>query len=110
MHRSDYLKQLKLLFPSLRNEINQEYGLLHGEMTVFHNHVKDLIKRDKRDEVGKAFTFANQCYTYGNKALKNAIDLSFVEGLELKEFKWAWKLLPAKLQELYLKFHGKVYG
>ena len=110
MHRSDFLKQLKQLFPSLRNEINQEYGLLHCEMAVFHNHVQDLIKRDRRDEVGKAFTFAHHCYTHGNNALKKAIDVSFVEGLELKDFKWAWNLLPTQLQELHLKFHGNIYG
>jgi len=38
------------------------------------------------------------------------LDVSFVEGLELKDFKWVWNLLPTQLQELHLKFHDNIYG
>lgn len=109
-HRAEFLKQLKLLFPYLTPMINQEHGLLQGEMTVLHNHVQDLIKRNDAEKIKKAFELVDDFYTTGDNKLKNAIDVSFIEGLRFKNNEWAWKLLSPQLQRTHLDFHEGLYG
>jgi hypothetical protein len=40
LHRSDFLKEAKGLFPELRDPLNREYGLLHLEMHAFCDFVR----------------------------------------------------------------------
>lgn len=98
MHRSEFLKLLKQEFPQLRENINGEEGLLHLEMNVFHLYVQELLLKKDIDNVQKAFLLANDAFIKGNRKLKNAIDVSFVEGLKLKNQKWAWKIFPEPLK------------
>jgi len=99
MHRSDFLKLLKQDFPQLTKEINKQEGLLHYEMNVFHQFAQKLILDKDVDRIKKAFRLADICYANGNKALKNAIDVSFLEGLKLKNHNWAWEIFPESLKK-----------
>jgi hypothetical protein len=110
MHRSEFLKLLKKDFPHLRESVNKEFGLLHLEMTVLHCYVQELIQKKDINQVKKAFNLVNIGYEKGHSKLRNAIDVSFVEGLKLKNHTWAWKLLPEPLKKLHLDFHGRIYG
>ena len=42
-HRSEFLKELKRLFPELRAQVNHQYGLLHLEMHEFEHFVNARI-------------------------------------------------------------------
>lgn len=107
MHRSEFLKELKSLFPELREPINREKEELHFEMTVLHVFAQKLIREQNEIELAKVFKLANKAAVQGNNRLKEAIDLSFVEGLNFKGRKSAWEAMPVELQNLYLAFHGK---
>ncbi len=111
LERSQLLKEIKEAFPDLRHAINQEFGLLHLEVGVFYCFTQQLIDEGKKESVIKAFEIADRFNRLGNKKIQNAIDVSYVEGLEFKNTgkntrNWAWKLLPQSLKDDYIAFHG----
>jgi hypothetical protein len=52
------------------------------------------------------YELAEKVYLEGNRSLKELIKTDFVEHLELNHNRWAWKLLPKTLKNLYLDFYG----
>ncbi len=82
-------------------------GQLHGEMSVFYRFSQEQLDNNNEETLLECFQLANEFYSKGDKKLKNAIDVSFVESLVFSEKKWAWDLLPIKLQQLYIEFHRK---
>ena len=105
MDRSEFLRVIKDKYPNLKNAINKEFGQLHGEMNVFHNFAQDCLDRDDEVALVDCFNLAASIYIKGDKKLKNAIDVSFVEGFRFSGKKWAWKILPSNLKQLYIRFH-----
>lgn len=114
MHRSEFLKIVKEAFPELRNIINAEEGLLHFEMDVFRRYAQKAIFDGDKDAFVRCADIANMAYHKGNIALKNAVDVSFVEMLDFSSeakkkaisYEWAWQAMPSQLKELYIAFHG----
>ena len=105
LDRSAFLREAKALFPALREDLNQQYGLLHLEMHAFCDFVQGLV--DRHDETGtlKAFQFAERIAKTGNGDLVNALAVSFLEHLNLQDGKiprsWAKALMPSGLTRQY---------
>lgn len=110
-HRSEFLKAVKAAFPETAQPLNAWQGLLHLEMSEFRRFAQTLIDGGREDELKKCFEIVERFERTGNRGLRNAIDVSFVEDLEFNDTKknkrsWAWQLLPRSLQVLYEEFHG----
>jgi hypothetical protein len=103
LHRSPFLKELKATFPGLRAELNAQHGLLHLEMHAFHAFAQQAIALGNERDVRLCFMLAEKYYKAGNRRLKNAIVVSFVEHLDLYDSPWAWRLLSVTLREVYLR-------
>ena len=105
LDRSAFLREAKALFPALREDLNQQYGLTHLEMHVFCDYVQGLV--DRHDESGtlQAFQFAERIAKTGNGAMVTALVVSFLEHLNLEDEKiarsWAKALMPSDLARLY---------
>ena len=112
LHRSQFIKEVKETWPHLAPDINSEYGLLHLEMSVFARFTQQMIDAGNREELIRCFKVALKYEVGGNAKVRNAIDVSFVEDLEFGDSRkhrrsWAWEVLPERLRELYVDFHGK---
>ncbi len=107
----EYRAEALELFPVLEVEFKEFEGLLQLQMGAFENKVTQAI-RDRNDElVKKSFFLAEKCFRQGNENMKDAVDVSFVEGvlvmLDKESKEWGWSKMPHILKELYLKFWGK---
>jgi hypothetical protein len=102
LHRSIFLKELKEMFPQLTAPINAQYGLLHLEMHVFKDFVQRAIAEGDRETVRLSLMIAERYYRAGNAHMNNAICVSFLEHLDLREARWAWDLLGPSLKQAYL--------
>src|ERR1700722_10958393 len=76
LHRSIFLKELKIAFPQLKDDIKQARSCL---------------------------MLAEKYCSGGNADLRNAIAVSFVEHLDLRQAQWAWDLLGPHLRDVYLQ-------
>ena len=103
LHRSIFLKELKETFPQLTALINAQYGLLHLEMHVFTDFVQQAIADGDRETVRLSIMMAERYYRGGNAHISNAIYVSFLEHLDLREAQWAWDLLGPGLKQAYLQ-------
>ncbi|QHO77490.1 hypothetical protein ACH79_37525 [Bradyrhizobium sp. CCBAU 051011] len=103
LHRSIFLKELKDTFPDLTTAINAQHGLLHLEMGVFAGFVQRAITLGNTKDVASCFKLAEKYYRDGNDHLKNAIGVSFIEHLDLRNARWAWELLGSVLKREYLQ-------
>ena len=99
------------LFPALETRFNDLDGLLHLQMGAFENSVTQAIRDRNSELVTKSFFLAEKCYRQGDHAMKDAVDVSFVEGvlvmLDKESKEWGWSKMPHLLRELYLKFWGE---
>jgi hypothetical protein len=102
LHRSIFLKELKTLFPQLKDDVNAEYGLLHLEMRVFAKFAQRAIYDGDVDKVLLCFKLADKYHNEGTRKVSNAIVVSFVEHLDLQKAEWAWELLTPGLKKAYL--------
>ena len=105
LHRSNFIKELKLFFPELTKQINSDYGLIHLEMISFRDFIQSKIDCGDRKIIIKAFQLAEKYLLNGNLTLSNAIIISFLEDLNFKDEKttkrkWALELLPTSLKNI----------
>lgn len=110
MDRSEFLKLIKEAIPDLREAINRQQGLLHLEVDELRKRAQRAIYDGDREVLAICFRLADQAYQAGDRKLRNAIDVSFVEGLEFGSIErpraWAWEMLPTRFRQLYERFHG----
>ena len=110
MHRSEFLKLLKHRLPELRQPANQQEGLLHFEVDELRKCAQRAIFDGNRASLEICFRLAEEAYVSGDKNLKDAIDVSFVEGLDFatdhNSYSWAWEMMPDVLKKLYEEFRG----
>jgi hypothetical protein len=110
MHRSEFLKLLGDRLPQLRRPVNQHKGLLHFEMDELRKFAQRAIFEGDRSSLEICFRLADEIHTKGDKELRDAVDVSFVEPLDFvtdhNSFVWAWEMMPKTLQRLYWDFHG----
>jgi len=102
---SDFLKELKETFPQLRDELNQQDGLLILEITVFTNFVQSLINAGEKDLLLKAFHLVDKYLREGNREVVNDLGVSFLEHLNFTDGKaprsWAMAYMPSNLRSEY---------
>ena len=103
LHRSIFLKELKIAFPQLKDDINTQYGLLHLEMHVFADFAQRCITGGDIKQARSCLMLAEKYCSGGNADLRNAIAVSFVEHLDLRQAQWAWDLLGPHLRDVYLQ-------
>jgi hypothetical protein len=116
-HRSEFLKEVKHKFPLIKENINQQEGLLSFEIDVFIKYIQTLINQNQSALASEAFILLNHFYLNGNRALheliRNAVceDLVFEDTISI-ERKWAYDLLSEPLKaerRKWLKFMGKIH-
>ena len=109
--RSLLLRDLKAAFPQITSELNAERGQLHFEVEVFRRLAQRAIFDGDRDLAAQCFSLAAVYLSEGNSAVRNAIDVSFVEPMEFgsppNERRWAWDAFPEVLKNAYVAFHRK---
>src|SRR5579885_887515 len=103
LDRSAFLREVKEAFPQLRASLNAEHGLLHLEMHAFANFAQDAIYTGDADAVRICFMIAARYHADGNGAMQNAVVVSFLEHLDLRNAPWAWNLLGSRLGSEYLR-------
>ena len=110
MHRSEFLVELKREFPDVREDVNQEHGLLHLEVAAFARRTQRAIDEQDREAVSRAFKLAAKCLTDGDSKLQNAIGVSYLEHLEFRDQKvarsWAYEQMPQSLRGAYRALRG----
>ena len=109
MYRSEFLAELKRKVPELRDDLNEEKGQLHFEVDVMRKRAQLARKSGEADILSALFDIALRGYENGTSALKNAIDVSFVEPLNFENtknhsYEWAWKAMPERLRNHILHF------
>ena len=87
LHRSQFLKEIKESFPELRDDLNQQWGLLHLEMHAIYRFVQDRIDEEDRGSVDQAFQLADKYVRAGNADLVNALVVSFLGHLNFQDGK-----------------------
>ncbi|MCP4975687.1 MAG: hypothetical protein GY931_05955 [Maribacter sp.] len=112
LERSQFLKEVKELFPELISKINLEGGLSTFEMDAFCAFTQKNINAGEKETVIMCFQIVEKYYKESNSKFKDVISTCFVECLDFKNTKknireWAWELFPQLLKEDYINFHGK---
>lgn len=103
LHRSDFLRDTKAVFPELLESLNRQQCLLHLEMHALCDYVNSAIERGDRKIVGEAYRLGDRWLAQGNAALVNAVGVSFLEHLNFKDDEksrsWAQSMLTPALAE-----------
>jgi hypothetical protein len=109
--RSQLLREIKAAFPEITSQLNAEQGLLHFEVDVFRRFAQRAIFDGERDTAVQCFSLAATYLTEGNSAMRDAIDVSFIEPMEFGSppnvRRWAWEAMPEVLRSAYVAFHRK---
>lgn len=111
LHRSQFIDELKEVFPELRRDINSEMGQLVFEIDIFRRFTQAKIDCGEVDAAKRCFSIAQKYYLTGNRQLREVIDTCYVEDLVFQDSKktrrdWAWACFPTELKEAYTRFHG----
>lgn len=105
LHRAEFLKVVKAAFPGLRGELNREYGSLNLEVQVFARFTQAQIDAGNADDVAQCFSLVNRFLLLGDTKLVNALFVSYLEHLNLRDGKvarqWALELMPPALLQGY---------
>jgi hypothetical protein len=111
LHRSDLLRELKVEFPQTTAELNSQDGSLYGEIEVFRRFAQRAVFDGDRELAARCFSIAEKYFLSGNAAMRDCIDVGFVEEFEFrsprKDRQWAWDMFPTCLKEAYVAFHRK---
>ena len=86
LDRSEFIRDIKALWPHLSLEINAKQGLLHLEMAALRRFAQTLIDSGDREQLNRCFALAQKYAVNGNAKMRNAIDVSFVEDLEFRHW------------------------
>lgn len=101
--RSEFERLLAERFPAVAAEIDDfERGLLHMEMSVFARATCAAIDAGLKDEVQAHFAFVDELLTNVDSDLENAIYVSYLEDVFMREpdprYDEARAMLPPRLQ------------
>ena len=111
----DREKMVELLieeFPEIEEDITDETwaGLVHLEASSFARHTQKTV--DNRDEaqLKKCYAIARRLVLEGDDSVKNAMHVSYLEHLNLRDGKiprsWALELMPEPLITGYRQLWG----
>lgn len=105
--RERLVEEIVEAFPSLESDIRDETwaGLLHLEVSSFSRYTQKQIDSGDRLELKRCFELARRFLLQGDDAVKNAMYVSYLEHLNLKDEKitrsWALSGMPEPLKEGY---------
>lgn len=95
-----------------KNSFDEYEGLFHMQMSEFEIKTTESIRIRDEEKVLASFMLAERCYRRGDEAMKNAIEVSFVEGvlslLSKEDKKWGWERMPQLLKDLYIGFGANI--
>jgi hypothetical protein len=82
VHRSEFIKSLREQFPAVEPWLKGYRDNLTFEMMRFRHFTEDAIARGDYDLVRRCFQFLNSAFTGGNRHVRNAVVVSFLEHLD----------------------------
>ena len=94
-------------FPSLEEDIRDETwaGLVHLEVSSFARYTQQQIDSGNRPELKRCFDFARQFILEGTEDVREAMAVSYVEHLNLrdqrKQRSWALEEMPEAIRRVY---------
>jgi hypothetical protein len=99
LHRSAFIKAMRDEFPGVASWLNGYRDNLTLEILRFRQFTEDAIVRGDLPLVRKCFIFANKAFSTGNRHVRNALIVTYLEHLEFVGLNGASaeKLLPAPL-------------
>jgi len=104
--KNRFSRELLEKYPQLREEVENNDGLLHLDMSTIQRHAEQLCEDRELEQIGDCFEWINTFYSEGHSDLVNAINVSFLEyfeyqrGLSLEEFE---ELMPKELHRAYVE-------
>jgi hypothetical protein len=101
MHRSAFIKSLREQFPAIEPWLKGYRDNLTFEMMRFRHFTEDAIARGDYDLVRKCFQVLNSAFASGNRHVRNAVVVSFLEHLDFAGSAGAEaeRLMPAALAD-----------
>lgn len=110
-HRSEFLREVKDLFPQLTPELNNQTGLLSFEIEVVVRFLQTQIDQGERKTTERCFELLNFHFLNGNLSLRNLIQGAICEDLILENStkrsrEWVLRLMPQELKEERQKWFG----
>ena len=97
-------------FPSIEADIRDEtwVGLVHLEVSSFARYTQQQIDAGNRKELKRCFELARRFILEGTEDVKNAMGVSYVEHLNLRdqqtERSWALNEMPKPVRRIYEVF------
>lgn len=107
IHRSEFVRQLKLEFPEALPFLDSMRDGLTLEMDGFTSFAADAIDRGDYETVTRCFRFADRLLEQGNRAVRNAVAVVFLEHLrfEGRNGAKAHQLLTSRLRQEWDAVH-----
>ena len=101
MNEASFCELALNAFPSLREDFEEWDGLIHLQIAELADFTQRAIKDGSFETVSKCFQIATVALLEGNKALRNAICVSYLEHLDFRSEagKQAKKLMPDVLNQ-----------
>lgn len=116
---ADFARMLCGEFPDLRQEVEDQDGLLHLEMAVFARHTRAAIEGADWSTLKRCVHLAHELWQRADPELSNALNVSYLEHLEFngpngeaawsrftRELQQGWKEMQAYWQELARQTNG----
>jgi|tagenome__1003787_1003787.scaffolds.fasta_scaffold20285902_2 hypothetical protein len=79
---AQFIEQLVAEFPELREDIEDESGLLHNQMHAFTRLTNDAIRAGDYQAVRRHFVFVDRFFHHSVDELENGWYVSYLEGLK----------------------------
>jgi hypothetical protein len=104
MDESAFCKLVLSEFPSLREDFEEWKGLIHLQVSEFTRFTQNAVEEGPLGTVSKCFQVATVALLEGDKSLRNAIYVSYLEHLDFRSEagKQAKQLMPSELEQARL--------
>lgn len=101
----EFYRDLLIRYPHLKNEIEDNEGLLHVDMNCLRREVELLCSKRKIDKLEECFNWMNSLFCRSKNELLNAINVSFLEYFDYKKLsqKEFENVMPKELYRGYLE-------
>jgi hypothetical protein len=102
--RHQFVEEAVMAFPQLESDIRDPtwVGLVHLEVSAFARYTQQQIDGEHSAELKRCFELARRALLEGTPDLKNAIGVSYLEHLNLRDQKrkrsWALEVMPNVLR------------
>lgn len=100
---ADFIEQLVVEFPELRDEVEDPIvkGLLHMQVHVLERATNSAIEAGDISTAGRHFEFVDRFFGDAEPDLENALNVSYLEHLrfESSNERLAWEHLSPKLRQ-----------